>query len=71
MAISRKGRRRIVVGGRVFYWDYRSQGKKPGQRQASWEWPSDGRVAVVRIVSKGKTWRLTFDGYAGRNGARC
>jgi hypothetical protein len=70
MAISRKGRRRIVVGGRIFYWDLRSEGKKPGQRQASWEWPGDGRKAVVRVISEDKRWRLTFESYAGRNGGK-
>lgn len=59
MAISRKGRRRIVVAGRVFYWDYRVEGNKPGKGPI-WDWPTDPRPAVVVVASEDKRWRLTF-----------
>ncbi|HMF41515.1 MAG TPA: hypothetical protein VKQ32_12515 [Polyangia bacterium] len=58
MAISRKGRRRIVVGGSVFYWDYRVAGNKPGDGPI-WDWPTERRPSVVRVVSEDKRWRLT------------
>ena len=58
MAISRKGRRRIVVGGRVFYWDFRAKGNKPGKGK-TWDWPTDMRPNVVVVIAEDKRWRLT------------
>jgi hypothetical protein len=59
VALARKGRRRLLVGDRVYYWDYRMVGAKPGQ--------VDDRVwfgvnTVLRVVSEDKRWRLTLEG---------
>ena len=61
MAISRKGRRRIVVGGRAFYWDYRGVNNRPGVGPRVWMWPSESGWSLVRVVSEDKRWRLTVE----------
>jgi hypothetical protein len=59
MAIALRGRRRLTIDGRIFYWDYREDGKKPGQLEPH---ESSGPL-VLRVVSQDKKWRMTFDGH--------
>ena len=61
MALSTKGRRQIEVRGRIFYWDFRAQGRGPGKIT-----PDDmyfaPRPALVRIVAEDKQLHATWDG---------
>ena len=58
MAMSLKGRRRLQVGRRLFFWDYREEGGAPGEvSDVVWM----GRGTVVRVVSADKRWRMTVD----------
>lgn len=58
MAINTKGRRRIVVAGRVFYWDYREKGRRPGLvTDGVWF----GYSTIVRVVSEDRALHATLE----------
>ena len=59
VGIRKKGRRKIVVDGCVYYWDYREKGSNPGYvSDAVWF----GVPTFVRIVSEDKMFHATYDG---------
>ncbi len=65
-----KGRRKLVVDGRTYFWDFREKGGKPG-RGGFPDWPPRPEP-VVRIVSEDKRFRATYDGvHLSTDAGRC